>query len=87
MAQMWIAGEWQDSASGETYDIINPANGEKVDNAPKGNADDARRAIAAAEAALGAMAASSAEQRGLWLEKMVELVRERKQELAETLTK
>ncbi len=87
MAKMWIAGEWQDSASGETYEIINPANGSPVDSAPKGNAADVQRAIAAAEAALGPMAESSAEQRGLWLEKMVELVRANKQELAETLTK
>ena len=87
MAQMWIGNEWQDSASGDTYEIINPANGSVVDTASKGNADDARRAIAAAEAALGPMAESTAEQRGLWLEKMVELVRANKQALAETLTK
>jgi succinate-semialdehyde dehydrogenase/glutarate-semialdehyde dehydrogenase len=87
MAQMWIGNEWQDSAGGETYEIINPANGSVVDTVPKGSADDARRAIAAAEAALGPMAESTAEQRGLWLEKMVELVRANKQALAETLTK
>ncbi len=87
MAKMWIAGEWQDSASGETYEIINPANGALVDTVPKGVAVDAQRAIDAAEAALGAMAESTAEQRGLWLEKMAELVRANKPELAETLTK
>ncbi len=87
MAKMWIAGEWQDSASGETYEVINPATGQLVDTAPLGNVEDARRAIAAAESALGAMAESTAEQRGLWLEKMVELVRANKQDLAETLTK
>ena len=42
MAKMWIAGEWQDSVSGETYDVLNPATGEKIDSAPKGNANDAR---------------------------------------------
>ena len=84
---MWIGGEWQDSAAGETYEVLNPANGSLVDTAPKGNAEDARRAIAAASAASGAMAESSAEQRGLWLEKMVELVRANQQDLAETLTK
>ncbi|MEP7200158.1 MAG: aldehyde dehydrogenase family protein [Chloroflexota bacterium] len=87
MAKMWLAGEWQDSASGEMYEVMNPATGELVDTAPLGIADDARRAIAAAESALGAMAESTAEQRGLWLEKMIELVKANQQDLAETLTK
>jgi succinate-semialdehyde dehydrogenase/glutarate-semialdehyde dehydrogenase len=87
MAKMWIAGEWQVSASGEMYDVLNPATGDKVDSVPKGNADDARRAIEAAEAALGAMAESTAEQRGQWLEKMIELVKANQKDLAETLTR
>jgi succinate-semialdehyde dehydrogenase/glutarate-semialdehyde dehydrogenase len=87
MAMMWIGGEWQESVTGETYEVLNPANGSLVDTAPKGNAQDARRAVAAASEAFGAMADSSAEQRGLWLEKMVELVRANQQDLAETLTK
>ncbi|MBI3732259.1 MAG: aldehyde dehydrogenase [Chloroflexi bacterium] len=86
MAKMWIAGEWQDSASGDTYDVINPATGELVESAPKGTREDARRAIDAAEAALGAMAESTAEQRGQWLDKMIELVQAHKPELARTLT-
>src|SRR5439155_7520667 len=84
---MWIAGEWQAAAGGETYEVFNPANGALVDHAPRGSAEDARRAIAAAVAAAGAMSESSAEQRGLWLEKMVELVRANQQDLAETLTR
>ena len=48
MTKMFIAGEPTGSSSGQTYDVINPANGEMVDSAPKGNENDARAAIDAA---------------------------------------
>ena len=41
MAKMFIAGEATGSGSGQTYDVINPATGEVVDSAPKGNDSDA----------------------------------------------
>lgn len=48
--QMFINGEWADSASGETYQQVNPANpNEVVGEFQKGNSDDAARAIEAAE--------------------------------------
>ena len=64
MAKMFIAGESVDSISGGIYEVRNPANGEVVDSAPKGNADDARRAIDAAEAAFDEWSHTSAEDRG-----------------------
>src|SRR5207253_7258565 len=45
MAKMFIAGESVDSLTGEVYEVRNPANGEVVDTVPKGNVEDARRAI------------------------------------------
>ena len=48
MAKMFIAGESFDSITGETYEVRNPATGEVVDTAPKGNAEDAQKAIDAA---------------------------------------
>ena len=45
MAKMFIGGESVDAASGDTYDVINPATGEVVDSVAKGNEEDARRAI------------------------------------------
>ena len=48
MAKMFIAGESVDAISGATYQVHNPANGEVVDTAPKGNENDARRAVDAA---------------------------------------
>ena len=63
MAKMFIAGESVDAISGETYEVRNPANGDVVDTAPKGNADDARRAIDAAEAAFEEWSHTSADHR------------------------
>jgi succinate-semialdehyde dehydrogenase/glutarate-semialdehyde dehydrogenase len=49
---MHIDGEWTDAASGETYDLIDPARAEAFGTAAKGGREDARRAIAAANRAL-----------------------------------
>jgi acyl-CoA reductase-like NAD-dependent aldehyde dehydrogenase len=47
----YIGGEWVDAASGETFDVINPATEELIATAPKGGREDAQRAIAAARQA------------------------------------
>jgi acyl-CoA reductase-like NAD-dependent aldehyde dehydrogenase len=44
----YIGGEWVDAASGETFEIVNPATEEVVATVPKGGREDAQRAIAAA---------------------------------------
>ena len=87
MAKMFIAGESTDAASGETYEVLNPANGEAVDTVPKGDADDARRAIDAAEAAFDEWSHSSVEDRAQLLFKASEAVRAEHKSLAELLTR
>ena len=52
MYKLFINGENGDSASGATYQIRNPATSELVDTVAKGNVDDAKKAIDAAEDAL-----------------------------------
>ena len=44
----YIGGEWVDAASGETFEVVNPATEEVVATVPKGGREDAQRAIAAA---------------------------------------
>src|SRR4030095_7375500 len=85
MAKMFIAGESVDATSGDTYQVRNPTNGDVVDTAPKGNADDARRAIDAAEAAFEEWSHTSAEERGNFLFKASELVNAERKSLAELL--
>src|SRR5262245_27993110 len=87
MGKMFISGESTGSNSGQTYDVINPANGEVVDSAPKGNEKDARSAIDAAYAAFQAWSETSAESRAQLILKGIECVRTELQELAVTLTK
>ncbi|MCI0488858.1 MAG: aldehyde dehydrogenase family protein [Blastocatellia bacterium] len=87
MAKMFIAGESLDSVTGETYEVRNPANGEVVDTAPKGNADDARRSIDAAQAAFDEWSRTSAEERANLLFKTAEIVEAERKSLSELLTR
>src|SRR2546425_10663749 len=87
MAKMFIAGESAGSSSGQTYDVINPATGEVVDSAPKGNESDARAAVDAAYAAFQAWSETAAESRAQLILKGVELVKKELQDLAVLLTK
>src|SRR6266850_2108239 len=87
MAKMFIAGESTGSSSGQTYEVINPATGEVVDSAPKGNENDARAAIEAAHAAFQAWSETSAESRAQLILKGVEAVKKELQELSVLLTK
>ncbi len=47
----YIGGEWVPAEKGETYAVMNPANGSKLADVPKGTEDDARAAIEAAREA------------------------------------
>src|SRR2546423_3999130 len=87
MAKMFIAGEVTGSSSGQTYDVSNPATGEVVDSAPKGNESDARAAIDAAFAAFQPWSETAAEARAQLMLKGIESVKKELQELAVTLTR
>src|SRR5215831_8000348 len=87
MAKMFIAGELVDSVTGQTTEVRNPANGEVVDTVPKGNAQDAQRAIDAAAAAFDQWSHTSAEERANMLFKSAELVEAERKPLSELLTR
>src|SRR5205807_1063466 len=40
-----VGGEWVDSASGETMEVVNPATGEAIAEVPRGTKDDADHAV------------------------------------------
>src|SRR5687767_5098797 len=84
---MFIAGAAVDAGSGDTYDVINPATGEFVDKAPKGNESDVRAAIDAADEAFPAWSETAAEARAQLILKGIEAVRKELPDLAVTLTK
>jgi acyl-CoA reductase-like NAD-dependent aldehyde dehydrogenase len=83
---MHIAGEWVESESGATFEASSPATGEVIGAIPEGTREDAKRAITAANSAWRSWAARSAFERSHALERVAELVRERRDDLARTLT-
>ena len=84
--KMLLGGEWTGSEGGDSFDVINPASGKVVDSVPKGNAEDARRAIDAAAGAFRKWSETPAIERSRTLLKVAELVRAEAEGLATLLT-
>ncbi len=87
MYKLFINGENVDSSSGATYQIRNPATSELVDTVAKGNVDDAKKAIDAAEDALEKWSEAAPTQAPSVLSKAAQLIRANEQELSTLLTK
>jgi acyl-CoA reductase-like NAD-dependent aldehyde dehydrogenase len=84
--RMYVDGKWVDAETGATVEAHNPATGEVIGTVPEGTRDDARRAIAAAGASWHDWAATSAFDRAEALRRVAEVIRERRDDLARTLT-
>ncbi len=69
-----IGGEWCDGADG-TYEIVNPANGETVGDAPEASVAQANEAARAAQEAFPKWSRTSPEQRAELLQKAADAVR------------
>src|SRR5262249_37716909 len=85
-SQMFINGAWCDSETGKSLGVINPADESVVSEVSYGSRDDAERAIDAAAKAFPAWRALSAYDRAKILKKTAELMRDRADRLARTLT-
>jgi succinate-semialdehyde dehydrogenase/glutarate-semialdehyde dehydrogenase len=85
-AKAYIAGEWQGAASGETFEVRNPATGRVLGTVPKMGAAETRRAIEAADAAWGAWRAQPAKARAAILRKWYELMLANADDLARIMT-
>ena len=84
--QIYVDGKWADADSGETIDVLNPANGKKIGVIPKGGTNETRRAIEAAEAAFPAWRAKTAKERSNILRKWYDLMMEHQDDLAQIMT-
>ncbi len=42
----FVGGEWVESVSGGTMDVLNPSTGETIAEVPRGSAEDVERAVA-----------------------------------------
>ncbi|AFI92640.1 aldehyde dehydrogenase [Pectobacterium parmentieri] len=83
--RMYINGEFVENRSGKWIDVVNPATEQVISQIPEGSADDAKRAIDAAEAAQPGWEALPAVERGVWLHKIAAGIRERAAELTDTI--
>ncbi|QRN38209.1 aldehyde dehydrogenase [Pectobacterium carotovorum] len=83
--RMYINGEFVENRSGKWIDVVNPATEQVISQIPEGSVDDAKRAIEAAEAAQPGWEALPAVERGVWLHKIADGIREREAELTDTI--
>ncbi len=84
--RMFIEGAWVDAANGGRLAVINPADETTVGEVAFGGRVDAERAIDAASRAYAGWRATPATRRAVLLKKVAELIRERADTLARTLT-
>lgn len=84
--QLLIGGEWRDSASGETFDVENPATGEKLATLASANSEDATAALDAACAVQDEWARTTPRERAEILRRAFELVQERAEDFAALMT-
>jgi acyl-CoA reductase-like NAD-dependent aldehyde dehydrogenase len=80
--RMFIDGAWADAASGATIEATSPATGESLGPVAWGDREDARRAIAAANAAFPAWEGRTAFERAALLHRAADVMERRKDELA-----
>ena len=76
-----INGELVDSASGATYDIVDPTTGEVYAQAPMSAAEDVDRAYAAAGAAFESWGETTPQERGNALLKIAQAIEDRVEEI------
>jgi 1-pyrroline dehydrogenase len=78
-----VGGDWVDSTSGETMEVLNPATGETIAEVPKGTKEDADRAVAAAKKALPEWLETTPAERAEMLLKLADLLDEHAEELSQ----
>jgi len=84
--RMFVDGDWVDAEDGAVFDAFGPSTGAVVGTVAEGTRDDARRAIDAANRAWPAWAALSVFDRAAAMERVAEVIDQRRDDLARTLT-
>ncbi|MEE3128593.1 MAG: NAD-dependent succinate-semialdehyde dehydrogenase [Actinomycetota bacterium] len=80
--RLWVAGEWRDAEGGDTFEVVDPADGQLLARVADGSVTDAVEALDAAVAAQGDWAATAPRERGEILRSAFELVASRADDLA-----
>jgi acyl-CoA reductase-like NAD-dependent aldehyde dehydrogenase len=84
--QNYIAGEWVDAVSGETFESTSPADGETLGVFPKSGQADVDRAVAAAKEAFEDWRLVPAPKRGEILFRFAQLLTDEKEDLSQLMT-
>jgi len=84
--QLYIDGKWTGAKSGEKVDVINPATEEPIEAVDFGGREEAANALEAASRAFKTWRKLTAWQRGAYLRKIADLMRERADDIALTMT-
>ena len=84
--KLYIDGQWVNADSGATFDVFNPANGEKIGEAADGSGSDAARAIEASQKAFGQWAGLTAHQRSEYLYEAYQRMTDNREDLARLMT-
>jgi len=84
--QCFIDGDWVDADSGETMNVVNPANGETIGTMPNAGAIETRRAIEAADAAWLAWRKYTAKERSAVIRAWHDLILANADDLAMLMT-
>jgi len=82
----YIDGTWAPADSGKTLAVTDPATGEPLGTVPNMGADETRRAIEAANAALPGWRAKTAKERANVLRKWFDLMMANQEDLARLMT-
>src|SRR5215467_9003481 len=83
----FIGGEWVEAETGERFESVAPATGEALATFPRSGAADVDRAVAAAKSAFEEWRLVPAPRRGEIVFRLAELLRARKAELADLMTR
>ncbi|GAB2566205.1 betaine-aldehyde dehydrogenase [Dyella jejuensis] len=80
--KLYIHGTRADATSGETFETVNPANGDVIAQVQRASQADVERAVASAEQGQREWASFTAMQRSRVMRRAVDILRERNDELA-----
>ncbi len=84
--QNYIAGEWVDASTGETFESTSPANGDLIGTFPKSAEADVDRAVDAAREAFESWRLVPAPKRGELIFRFAQLLIDNKDELTDLMT-
>ncbi len=82
----FIDGKWHKSSTGETYEVINPANEEIIGKASKASSDDVDKALLSAQKGLEVWKKTPPWQRAYILRRIADKMREKQDILAKWMT-